>query len=165
MWTSVADRLFLRTSVAHRSVVSPFRTVGVVVVGRLGVVIVGAAPVGTRLVVAAQRGQAIRGGQVREWRATRSGHLPETPELWHSGVQSIRKRFLECGSRCLSVVQICGRWRCSRWSLGAWIRPTAQIRGGSVQPLEGRVIACLCQELQTNCRLTLPFGSAEGKKR
>lgn len=55
MWTPIADRLLLRTSVAHRSVVSPLRTVGVVV-GRLEIIIVGAAAVRTRLVVAAQRG-------------------------------------------------------------------------------------------------------------
>lgn len=98
---------------------------------------------------------------MREWRTIRSGHLSEPTKLWYSGVQSIRKGFLECGRRCLSVVKIGGRWRCSWWSLGTGIRPTAQISGGSVQPLECRVIACLCQELQTDCRLTLPFGSAE----
>lgn len=67
VWTAVTQRLLVFTAIAHRAILPPLR----VVVGRLGIVIV----VGTRLVVTAQRGQAITRGQVRERRSTGSRDL------------------------------------------------------------------------------------------
>lgn len=67
VWTTITQRLLVCTAVAHRAILPPL----LVVVGRLGVVII----IGTRLVVTAQRGQAITRGQVRERRSTGSRDL------------------------------------------------------------------------------------------
>lgn len=106
MWTRVA--LLLGTPIAHAPVFPPLSCTLVVVVGRLGVVVV--VTVGgtarTRLVVTAQRGQAVRRRQVGEWRPTRSRDLSESPERWDSRVQSVGKGFLEGGRSCLAVVEV-----------------------------------------------------------
>lgn len=94
-----------------------------------------------RLVVAAQRGQGRGGRQVWE-RATRTGDGVERSQAGHSRVDPVRQRLLE-GGGCgrvpiVRVHRTLGRsWRTG---LGR-VRPTAQIWGSSVQPLEGSVVS------------------------
>lgn len=86
----------------------------------------------------------------------------------YTRIQTIRKWFLQSCCGRLAIVQIGCRWGIHSRTLSrrssSRVWPCANVWRAAVQTLECCIISSLCEQLQANCRLSFPFGSASEEK-